>query len=75
MFGYIDSWAEAKYAAPLLIEEASTASENSNYWTFLTRYLAEKESNWGYWSINGDPVGTSNIHKYGLLDSEYLNVN
>ena len=75
MFGYIDTWAEAKYAAPVIVDEVSTASEKSNYWQFVTRYLDETEKSFGYWSINGDPVGTSNEHQYGLLDSSWSRVN
>lgn len=75
MFGYIDEWAEASYAAPVLIEEVSGSHLLSTHWKFVTQYLAERESNWGYWAINGDQAGTAPLNQIGLMSSDWLSVN
>ena len=75
MFGYIDEYGETSYAAPLIIDEFSGATADSNHWQFVLKYLQEKKSSFGYWTFNGDVAGTPDVHQYGMLDSTWLNIN
>eukprot|EP00931_Biecheleriopsis_adriatica_P050476 TRINITY_DN29229_c0_g1_i1.p1 TRINITY_DN29229_c0_g1~~TRINITY_DN29229_c0_g1_i1.p1 ORF type:complete len:586 (-),score=104.94 TRINITY_DN29229_c0_g1_i1:39-1796(-) len=52
-WGFLVTSSADAWEAPVWLGEFGTRFE-TDWWTYMLRYLAEREVSWAYWSVNGD---------------------